>query len=97
MNKVLNVKCPHCGTEFSYYKSKFRPFCSERCKMVDLGHWLEESYRIPEKPQAPTAGQNAEFEEEGFSYEESELEGYEDEENSSQKDNHTEDDESDYN
>lgn len=49
MNKVLNVRCPHCGTKFSYYESKFRPFCTERCRMVDLGHWLEESYRIPEK------------------------------------------------
>lgn len=76
MNKVLNVKCPHCGTKFSYYESKFRPFCSERCRMVDLGHWLEESYRIPEKPKASTEVQNAEFEEEGFSYEESDSEGY---------------------
>lgn len=76
MNKVLNVKCPHCGTKFSYYESKFRPFCSERCRMVDLGHWLEESYRIPEKPKVNTEVQNAEFEEEGFSYEESDLEGY---------------------
>ncbi len=48
MNKVLNVKCPQCGTEFSYYDSKFRPFCTERCRMVDLGHWLEESYKIPD-------------------------------------------------
>ncbi len=48
MNKVLNVKCPQCSTEFSYYDSKFRPFCCERCRMIDLGHWLEESYKIPD-------------------------------------------------
>lgn len=49
MNKILRVKCPHCATVFSYYESEFRPFCSERCKLVDLGHWFEESYRVPEK------------------------------------------------
>ena len=42
------IKCPFCKTEFEYYSSQWRPFCSERCKMVDLGHWLQESYRIPE-------------------------------------------------
>ncbi|MEC7181689.1 MAG: DNA gyrase inhibitor YacG, partial [Bdellovibrionota bacterium] len=31
----------------NYYDSDFRPFCSERCKQIDLGHWLEESYNIP--------------------------------------------------
>ena len=49
MNKVLEVKCPSCNNQFTYYQSAFRPFCSERCKMVDLGHWLEESYRVPLK------------------------------------------------
>jgi endogenous inhibitor of DNA gyrase (YacG/DUF329 family) len=45
--KPLKVKCPHCKKEFEYYSSDFRPFCTERCKMVDLGHWLEESYTVP--------------------------------------------------
>lgn len=49
MSKVLKVKCPHCHAVFSYYDSEFRPFCSERCKMIDLGHWFEESYTVPEK------------------------------------------------
>lgn len=48
-NKVINVKCPHCSKQFSYYSSEFRPFCSERCKMVDLGHWLEETYAVPDE------------------------------------------------
>ncbi|MBL7664936.1 MAG: DNA gyrase inhibitor YacG [Bacteriovoracaceae bacterium] len=47
MKKELIVKCSHCEKEFSYYTSKFRPFCSERCKMVDLGRWLSEEYAIP--------------------------------------------------
>ena len=27
--------------------NRFRPFCSERCKMIDLGAWATESYRVP--------------------------------------------------
>jgi endogenous inhibitor of DNA gyrase (YacG/DUF329 family) len=49
MNKLLKVKCPQCSTVFLYYNSEFRPFCCERCKMIDLGHWFEESYRVPDK------------------------------------------------
>lgn len=49
MNKILKVKCPQCDTIFDYYKSPQRPFCSERCKLVDLGHWFHESYRVPTK------------------------------------------------
>ena len=45
--KPLKVKCPHCKKEFVYNSSDFRPFCSERCRMVDLGHWLEGSYAVP--------------------------------------------------
>lgn len=50
MNKVLKVKCPICDTQFSYYSSEYRPFCSEKCKMVDLGHWLNQTYTIPVAP-----------------------------------------------
>ena len=46
-NKFLQIKCPHCNREFNYYQSDSRPFCSEKCKMVDLGHWFEESYVVP--------------------------------------------------
>ena len=47
VKKLLIIKCVTCQSEFNYYSSEFRPFCSERCKMVDLGHWLSESYAIP--------------------------------------------------
>ncbi len=47
--KILKVKCPSCQEEFKYYSSKFRPFCTERCKMIDMGHWFEESYTIQGK------------------------------------------------
>jgi len=46
MTKELKVKCPHCKKEFNYYSSEFRPFCKEKCKMVDLGHWFDESYKL---------------------------------------------------
>lgn len=45
--KNFEVKCPHCDEKFMYYDSEFRPFCCERCKMIDLGHWLDESYTVP--------------------------------------------------
>lgn len=47
--KIIEVKCPRCKKTFSYYSSEFRPFCSERCKQVDLGHWLEGNYAVPSK------------------------------------------------
>ena len=41
------VKCPTCGTPVRWEPaSLFRPFCSERCKNVDLGAWASERYAI---------------------------------------------------
>lgn len=42
------ARCPRCGAaaEFSP-RNKWRPFCSERCKMIDLGAWADEAYRLP--------------------------------------------------
>lgn len=45
MNK--KIKCPYCKKSFIYQNSLFRPFCSEKCKMIDLGKWLNEDYTIP--------------------------------------------------
>jgi endogenous inhibitor of DNA gyrase (YacG/DUF329 family) len=45
---VAKVDCPTCGTKVIWSEeSKFRPFCSERCKQIDLGAWAEEKYVIP--------------------------------------------------
>jgi endogenous inhibitor of DNA gyrase (YacG/DUF329 family) len=42
------VACPQCGTAVEWDpKNPYRPFCSERCKMIDLGAWATESYRVP--------------------------------------------------
>ena len=41
------VSCPQCGASVPWTaESKWRPFCSERCKVVDLGDWAAERYRI---------------------------------------------------
>ncbi len=41
------VKCPHCGKEAEYSGNEFRPFCSERCKLLDFGAWADEAYGFP--------------------------------------------------
>lgn len=47
-SKPRLVACPQCGTGVVWDPAnRFRPFCSERCKMIDLGAWATESYRIP--------------------------------------------------
>lgn len=45
--KKLEVVCPTCKKKFNYYSSEFRPFCSERCRLIDLGQWVTESYSVP--------------------------------------------------
>jgi uncharacterized protein len=37
---------------------RWRPFCSERCKMADLGRWLSEDYRVPDEAEPPDAEQD---------------------------------------
>jgi endogenous inhibitor of DNA gyrase (YacG/DUF329 family) len=46
------VNCPQCGKSVAWNQNnRFRPFCSERCKTIDLAQWAQESYRIPESEQ----------------------------------------------
>jgi endogenous inhibitor of DNA gyrase (YacG/DUF329 family) len=50
---VTIVKCPTCQTEVVWGPdATFRPFCSERCRLIDLGAWANEEHRIPEKSRA---------------------------------------------
>lgn len=61
-NKTLPVvSCPHCGTEHQWdTNNRFRPFCSERCKMIDLGKWANEEYRVEQRePEFPEADYQA--------------------------------------
>lgn len=43
----MTVKCPTCRSATQWEGNPYRPFCSERCKLIDLGKWLNEAYRIP--------------------------------------------------
>ncbi len=42
-------KCPTCSKQVDWQDNPFRPFCSERCKLLDLGKWVSEEYRVPGK------------------------------------------------
>lgn len=57
MNGYRSVNCPTCGQPVEWRpENRWRPFCSERCKLIDLGGWATERYRVPAEPapdQAP--------------------------------------------
>ena len=48
MGKPAIVKCPTCGKDANFFAEPLGPFCSGRCKMVDLGKWFGEEYKISE-------------------------------------------------
>lgn len=50
----MQVRCPQCRKETKYSEDNpNRPFCSERCKLIDLGAWASEDYAIPGEPADP--------------------------------------------
>lgn len=57
--KPTIVKCPTCDTDVIWQpESEFRPFCSKRCQLIDLGEWANESNRIPESPSASSMSES---------------------------------------
>ena len=52
------IKCPQCGKLVRWQDNPDRPFCSERCRLVDLGRWADESYRIAGKSQDALSEEN---------------------------------------
>jgi endogenous inhibitor of DNA gyrase (YacG/DUF329 family) len=55
------MRCPICGREFDPAQSPAKPFCSDRCRTIDLGRWLGEAYQLPkvldpEEDQGPQNG-----------------------------------------
>lgn len=46
--------CPRCGKPSTWQDNPYRPFCSERCKLIDLGAWANDDYKLPteDAPQA---------------------------------------------
>jgi len=43
-------RCPVCDAPVSLETTPTVPFCSDRCRLIDLGRWLDESYSLPEPP-----------------------------------------------
>lgn len=57
------MKCPTCQQPTTFQHNPFRPFCSERCKLLDFGAWVNEEYAVPSDEPAPSleeADKNAE-------------------------------------
>ena len=53
-NKKENIFCPTCQTKDTWTpENTFRPFCSARCKLIDLGEWAAEKHSIPGEPINP--------------------------------------------
>ncbi|MDO4700855.1 MAG: DNA gyrase inhibitor YacG [Moraxella sp.] len=46
MTQPSNYPCPRCHRLARWQDNPYRPFCSERCKLIDLGAWASESYHI---------------------------------------------------
>lgn len=46
-NMQEDIKCPRCKQPIIWENNPYRPFCSEKCKLIDLGKWAEEKYRVP--------------------------------------------------
>jgi endogenous inhibitor of DNA gyrase (YacG/DUF329 family) len=44
--KKVGTRCPHCKEKIHWEGNQYRPFCSQKCKLIDLGMWIEEEYRI---------------------------------------------------
>lgn len=48
MNQPITTLCPRCGNDVTWdASSPYRPFCSERCHLIDLGAWLSQEHGIP--------------------------------------------------
>lgn len=55
--KPRSVNCPTCAKPVVWEPaSRWRPFCSERCKLIDIGAWASESYRVPGAEPDPGEG-----------------------------------------
>jgi endogenous inhibitor of DNA gyrase (YacG/DUF329 family) len=53
-DKKHKIVCPICKKTIALDDNLFRPFCSARCRSIDLGKWVSEDYRIPgEKKDIP--------------------------------------------
>ncbi|HEV7165150.1 MAG TPA: DNA gyrase inhibitor YacG [Gammaproteobacteria bacterium] len=55
MAEIETVPCPHCGKSVPWTPdSKWKPFCSDRCRLIDLGDWLMEHNALPAEDGSPS-------------------------------------------
>ena len=47
---MVTVRCPTCSKEFDHKQTSVMPFCSERCRQIDLARWLDERHGLPHEP-----------------------------------------------
>ena len=45
----MQITCPACKKKTTWEENPWKPFCSERCKLIDLGKWASEGYKIPDE------------------------------------------------
>jgi endogenous inhibitor of DNA gyrase (YacG/DUF329 family) len=60
MKSPRRIKCPTCKEEGEWFGGKYGPFCSHRCKLIDLGKWFSEENRVSEPLRPEHLGQVAE-------------------------------------
>ena len=53
---AFSPRCPTCREPIVWEGNADRPFCSERCRLIDLGAWASERYRVPGEPVDPSGG-----------------------------------------
>jgi len=59
------ILCPQCKKETLYsLDNPFRPFCCERCKLIDLGEWADEAFRVPVQESSEDSSWNQPIDEE---------------------------------
>lgn len=55
MTDKKQINCPTCGKANTWTtENTAKPFCSERCKLIDLGAWADEKFKVPGEPANPS-------------------------------------------
>lgn len=66
MEKEIPIPCPQCKKPTVYStKNPYRPFCSERCQLIDLGDWANEKFAIPAEEKNDTQKELGDEDEDG--------------------------------
>ena len=55
------VRCPVCKKGVAWKGNPFRPFCSDRCRLMDLGRWASEEYRIAGEKKIPETEEGTKY------------------------------------